>query len=274
MCCGPPVSCLRHGSSCSSWVTPVAHRSDLLAGAELLPALRDIDHALELGAGLGLVSLALTRSGRLARVVATDGDPGCCANIELSKRLNGLAHVLSVERLEWGDHMEADEQVARAIRQCSGEAHLPHQTCGREQESKLDEDLTLISGRRGQRTGTMPHRPRANLLLMADVIYETSLFTTGKGPGTVGSGALENTVRRLIARGDFTHVVLAWVNRMGGESALLTARIADLGATRTVWTGKVADGKDAGISVLDITSVIGPTEPQAQRLPVTPLRSS
>lgn len=194
-----------------------------LAHAELLPALRHVDSAVELGAGLGIVSLALARSGRLRKVVATDGDAGCCANCELSASVNGLAQVLAVSRLEWGEHAEAAAQVAEALQ--------PMMRC---------------TGAPGKESSTSS---ASRLLVMADVIYETSLFTSRKG---VRSAALAATVRALVERGEFTHVIQAWANRMGGEEAFLSARLADLGDARTVCRVPGRVGGDVGITVLEV----------------------
>jgi predicted nicotinamide N-methyase len=55
-----------------------------------------------LGAGTGLVGIVAARLGA-GRVVVTDGDEGVCDSLKSGLERNGVADVVSVKRLMWGE---------------------------------------------------------------------------------------------------------------------------------------------------------------------------
>ena len=65
---------------------------------------------LELGAGLGLVSLAAARCN-LGQVLATDGDAAVLPLLEDNVRLNGADNVTSVRLLDWADEASLEALV-------------------------------------------------------------------------------------------------------------------------------------------------------------------
>ena len=75
--------------------------------------------ALELGAGVGLLSVALAKLG-IPRVVATDGEPQLCKLIAKNASRNGVRRSqLSARRFLWGDKA-ALEEVLRDVASSGG----------------------------------------------------------------------------------------------------------------------------------------------------------
>ena len=67
-------------------------------GTHALPELRD-SHCLELGAGSGLVGMALGMQG--AHVTCTDGDPALLDLIETNAAANGLSAHVQTRVIDW-----------------------------------------------------------------------------------------------------------------------------------------------------------------------------
>lgn len=79
-----------------------------------VPLLSDIQSAIELGAGQGHLSIALSNLG-VRIVVATDGDEETCGLCEA----NAMASDLCVTQLRWGEDAASSQQRAAAL-QCGG----------------------------------------------------------------------------------------------------------------------------------------------------------
>lgn len=202
---------------------------EMLADCESIPELRRVRSTIELGCGTAVVSLALARSGLVERVVATDGDEGCCELCVASTAANGLVDVLGVVPLKWGEHADSETQIGGALRACS--------------------DRGDAKTRRDDATAEAVQPARcAELVVAADVLYSF--------PGSATTAApLEWTLRSLVAAGGCRYVVLAYVVRQGFEPAFLRDHLADLGAVRTVFEGTVEDDgvqRHAGITMLSV----------------------
>jgi len=79
-------------------------------GAIVVAGERLVEEAgsvLELGAGTGLVGIVAARLGA-GRVVVTDGDEGVCDALKAGLERNGVADVMSVRRLMWGEEEEGE----------------------------------------------------------------------------------------------------------------------------------------------------------------------
>ncbi|RPB04555.1 hypothetical protein L873DRAFT_1667070 [Choiromyces venosus 120613-1] len=77
----------------------------VVAGERLV---EEAGSVLELGAGTGLVGIVAARLGA-GRVVVTDGDEGVCDALKAGLERNGVADVVGVRRLMWGEEEEGDE---------------------------------------------------------------------------------------------------------------------------------------------------------------------
>ncbi|KAG0644060.1 putative methyltransferase-domain-containing protein [Tuber brumale] len=81
-------------------------------GAVVVAGPRLVDEAgsvLELGAGTGLVGIVAARLGA-GRVVVTDGNEGVCDALKAGLERNGVADVVSVKRLMWGERDGKEEE--------------------------------------------------------------------------------------------------------------------------------------------------------------------
>jgi len=76
----------------------------VIAGERLV---EEVGSVLELGAGTGLVGIVAARLGA-GRVVVTDGDEGVCDALKAGLERNGVADVMSVRRLIWGEEEEGE----------------------------------------------------------------------------------------------------------------------------------------------------------------------
>ena len=78
----------------------------VVAGERLV---EETGSVLELGAGTGLVGIVAARLGA-GRVVVTDGDEGVCDALKVGLEKNGVADVMSVRKLVWGEEEEGGEE--------------------------------------------------------------------------------------------------------------------------------------------------------------------
>jgi hypothetical protein len=181
--------------------------------------LRGVSSAIELGAGTGLVSMALALGG-VARVVATDGDATACALCSASSDANGVGAQVRVLPLPWGAVGEQSGALQEALHACGAGGRC------------------------------------ADLIVAADVLYAHT-ERHGEVELPVRAAWLEHTLRGLIGAGGCSYVALSWCDRLGGEPAFLS-RLSDLGSVRTVHeqphTG-VARPWRCGISLLEVTKV-------------------
>ncbi|CUS10097.1 unnamed protein product [Tuber aestivum] len=79
-------------------------------GAAVVAGERLVEEAgsvLELGAGTGLVGIVAARLGA-GRVVVTDGDEVVCDDLKAGLERNGVADVVGVRRLVWGEEKEGE----------------------------------------------------------------------------------------------------------------------------------------------------------------------
>ena len=81
---------------------------------------------LELGGGIGLVSISLALLGA-SRVILTDGHQSACARATANIELNQVGDRVGVAKLRWGDGPEAADQTEAAL-QHIGSAGLCAQT--------------------------------------------------------------------------------------------------------------------------------------------------
>ena len=77
-----------------------------------------VDSALELGAGVGLVAVALGLLG-VPRVVTTDGDAALCEIASANAARNGVSERVRAARLQWGCIDDIDAAVAALGGRCS-----------------------------------------------------------------------------------------------------------------------------------------------------------
>ena len=75
-----------------------------------------VDSALELGAGVGLVSLTLGRLG-VSTVVATDGEASLCEDANAAR--NGIDAQVRGMRLQWGDDDDLEAVLAALGGKCA-----------------------------------------------------------------------------------------------------------------------------------------------------------
>ena len=192
--CGPLLSCTgamtwAAGEECARWV-----------GACL--AEEGLPHsALELGAGCGLVAIALALAG-VRRVVASDVDPLACRLAERNAKRNGVGGIVVAHQLAWGETGDELDACVRA-------AAVP---------SRAADAVDGVSD-----ASSAAASPA--LLIASDVLYDW----TGKS-----ADALERTLRALLGRGGAEQVLLCWRVRTRKEERFLH-RLADLGDVSTVW---------------------------------------
>ena len=190
--CGPLLSCTgamtwAAGEECARWV-----------GACL--AEEGLPHsALELGAGCGLVAIALALAG-VRRVVASDVDPLACRLAERNAKRNGVGGIVVAHQLAWGETGDELDACVRA-------AAVPSRAAV---DGASDASSAAAS---------------PALLIASDVLYDW----TGKS-----ADALERTLRALLGRGGAEQVLLCWRVRTRKEERFLH-RLADLGDVSTVW---------------------------------------
>ena len=192
--CGPLLSCTgamtwAAGEECARWV-----------GACL--AEEGLPHsALELGAGCGLVAIALALAG-VRRVVSSDVDPLACRLAERNAKRNGVGGIVVAHQLAWGETGDELDACVRA-------AAVP---------SRAADAVDGVSD-----ASSAAASPA--LLIASDVLYDW----TGKS-----ADALERTLRALLGRGGAEQVLLCWRVRTRKEERFLH-RLADLGDVSTVW---------------------------------------
>ena len=193
--CGPLLSCTgamtwAAGEECARWV-----------GACL--AEEGLPHsALELGAGCGLVAIALALAG-VRRVVASDVDPLACRLAERNAKRNGVGGIVVAHQLAWGETGDELDACVRA-------AAVPSRAADASVDGASDASSAAAS---------------PALLIASDVLYDW----TGKS-----ADALERTLRALLGRGGAEQVLLCWRVRTRKEERFLH-RLADLGDVSTVW---------------------------------------
>ena len=126
---GPPITLLESRAVISgggttglrTWEAALALSEYLIAshlgrfykfpGATVVAGERLVEETgsvLELGAGTGLVGIVAARLGA-GRVVVTDGDEGVCDALKVGLEKNGVADVMNVRKLVWGEEEECEE---------------------------------------------------------------------------------------------------------------------------------------------------------------------
>lgn len=145
---------------------------------------------VELGAGTGLVSMALLlnyRRHRFASLAVTDGNTALLSNFRHTMELNSPTHEARVttQQLVWGS---SDTSSVDRVNECSSAGH-----CAGADSSGAESAGENYPG--NKRHGGVLYLPKANIVLGADVTYDSLVLPL-----------LCETIRDFLCEG--THLVL------------------------------------------------------------------